>query len=74
MDDGIYSKEQQKLVKRLVQLRETHNYTQAALARKLNRTQSYISKLESGQRKIDILLIKKLSKIYEASMDELIST
>lgn len=39
------------------------------VARLLKRTQSYVSKLESGQRRIDITQLKELSRIYKKDIE-----
>jgi len=43
--------------------------SQEQVANLLHRTQSYVSKIESGQRKIDIIQLKKFAKIYKKSLD-----
>lgn len=61
----IYSKEQKRLVGKLKKAREEAGFDQNKIAKKLGTTQSYISKLESGQRKIDAIQLKELSRIYK---------
>jgi len=65
MDKTIYTKAHKSLVKKLIRARKGARLTQKDVARKLKKTQSYISKLESGQRRIDIVQIKELAAIYE---------
>ena len=67
MDKTIYTKEHRLLVKKLIQARREARLTQNEVAKKLNKTQSYVSKLESGQRRIDIVQIKELAAIYKKS-------
>lgn len=64
MKKTIYSKEQQVLVKKIIQARLDAGLTQEDVANKLDVTQSYISKFESGQRKIDLIVLKRLARIY----------
>jgi len=61
----IYSKEHKYIVKQLKKARENAGLSQEQVAKILNTTQSYISKIESGQRKIDVVQLKKLAKIYK---------
>jgi transcriptional regulator with XRE-family HTH domain len=39
----------------LAEIRETKGVTQAELARRLGRPQSYVSKYESGERRLDVI-------------------
>ncbi|MHB8442766.1 MAG: helix-turn-helix domain-containing protein [Patescibacteria group bacterium] len=61
---NIYSKEQSKLVSKLIKARLDCNLTQLQVSKKLGRTQSYISKIESGQLRIDVVELKKFARIY----------
>jgi len=69
MDKTIYSKEHRYLVKQLKKARKEMGLSQEQVANLLHRTQSYVSKIESGQRKIDIIQLKKFAKIYKKSLD-----
>jgi len=42
-------------------------------AKRLGRSQSYISKIEVGQRKIDVIESKKIAKIYYKKIEFFIS-
>ena len=42
---------------------------QIEVAEKLGRTQSYLSKIESGQRRFDVLQLKEFAKIYKKPLD-----
>ena len=72
MKKAIYSREQRALVARLKQTREEAGLDQNQAAQKLGTTQSYISKLESGQRRIDVIQLKELAKIYKKKVTELL--
>ena len=65
----IYSKEHRILVERLKKARRERGLDQNAVARFLGVTQSYISKIESGQRRIDIVQLKTFAKIYRKKID-----
>jgi len=58
-----------KIVKRLKEARLGAGLDQAVVAEKLGRTQSYVSKIESGQRRFDVLQLKEFAKIYSRSLD-----
>ncbi|MFH1479254.1 MAG: helix-turn-helix transcriptional regulator [Candidatus Omnitrophota bacterium] len=65
MAKTIYTKAHRELVKRLIEARNKAGLKQGEVAKKLGRTQSYLSKLESGQRRLDIVQIKELASIYK---------
>jgi transcriptional regulator with XRE-family HTH domain len=61
----IYSQEHKQLVERLIKAREAAKLRQEDVAEELGRTQSYISKIESGQRRVDIVQLQELANIYK---------
>ena len=65
MSKTIYSKEHRYIVKQLKKAREKAGLSQEQVAKILDTTQSYVSKIESGQRKIDIVQLKKFAEIYK---------
>ena len=69
MDNSIYTKEYKNLFKKLKQARMESGLDQIKVAKKTNRTQSYISKIETGQIKIDVIQLKQLAEIYKKSLD-----
>lgn len=69
MSKTIYSKEHKHIVEQLKKAREGANLSQEEVAKIFGKTQSYISKIESGQRKIDIVQLKEFAKIYKKNLD-----
>ena len=69
MDKTIYSEGHKALVKKLIEAREERNLRQEDVAKLLGRTQSYISKIEAGQRRIDLIQLKEVAKIYKQNID-----
>ncbi|MDA2935920.1 helix-turn-helix domain-containing protein [Patescibacteria group bacterium AH-259-L05] len=69
MKKTIYSKEHKYLVEQLKKARREAGLDQKKVAQLLNTTQSYVSKIESGQRRIDIVQLKELAKIYKKNLD-----
>ena len=65
MKKTIYSAEHKHIIEKLRQARFGANLDQAQVADKLGRTQSYISKIESGQRRVDLVQLKEFAKIYK---------
>lgn len=69
MDKTIYTDSHRYLVGQLVKARKKAKLKQADVAKKLGRTQSYISKIESGQRRIDTVQLKEFAAIYKKKID-----
>jgi transcriptional regulator with XRE-family HTH domain len=69
MDKTIYTQAHVYLVKQLRRARKKARLKQKDVARKLHRTQSYVSKIEGGQCRIDIVQLKELAGIYKKSLD-----
>lgn len=72
MPKTIYTKAHRNLVEQLIKARKETGLKQEDVAKKLKRTQSYISKLESGERRIDIIQIKELAQIYKKNPKDFI--
>lgn len=73
MSKGIYSKDHKYLVEQLKKARIEVGLDQADVAKKLGKTQSYVSKIESGQRRIDVIQLKEFAKIYNKKIDYFIN-
>lgn len=69
MNNSIHTKEYKELVQKLKQARVSLGLGQKQVANKLKKTQSYISKIESGQIRIDIIQLKQLAKLYKKPLD-----
>ncbi|MGA0587402.1 helix-turn-helix domain-containing protein [Dyella sp. KRB-257] len=52
---SIYDDEYRRLLDFMLQVREALGITQTSLARRLRTTQSYVSKCERGERRIDVI-------------------
>lgn len=73
MNGEIYTKEHKKLIERIIQARKEAGFSQMEAAKRLGRSQSYISKIEVGQRKIDVVELKKISRVYKKDITYFIS-
>jgi transcriptional regulator with XRE-family HTH domain len=69
MDKTIFTDRHKYLVGQLIKARKKAKLKQADVAKKLGRTQSYISKIESGQRRIDTVQLKEFAAIYKKKID-----
>ncbi len=58
MDKSLYTKEYRLLLDRLRALREGADITQIELAKRLEATQSFVSKCERGERRLDVVELR----------------
>lgn len=64
MKRSIHTKEYAVFVGRLRTARQEAGLTQVQVAKKLKRPQSYISNVESGQQRVDVVELQKFAKLY----------
>ena len=69
MSKSIYSKEYKNTIEKLKKARIEIGLKQEEVATKLKKPQSYISKIERGERRIDIVELQNLAKIYEKEIN-----
>jgi transcriptional regulator with XRE-family HTH domain len=69
MTKSIYTKEYKKVIERLKKARQESGLKQIEVVKKLGKPQSYISKVEKGERRVDIIELKKIADIYKKSLD-----
>ena len=55
MSRSIFTADYRRLCQVLIQARETEGITQAALAARLQRPQSFVSKYERSERRLDVV-------------------
>ena len=69
MSKSIYSKDYKSIIEHLKTARVDAGLSQQAVADKLGKPQSYISKIESGERRLDVAEMKKFAAIYKKPTD-----
>jgi len=69
MEKIIYSEDHKYLIGQLKKAREELRLGQKQVAKLLGKTQSYVSKIESGQRKIDVVQLKIFGQIYKKDVE-----
>ena len=65
---SVYSSRYQDFLERLRAARHKAGLTQSEVATKLGRPQSYVSKCESGERRVDVVELDDFAKIYRRSI------
>jgi transcriptional regulator with XRE-family HTH domain len=65
MTKSILKKDYEKLLQKIKKAREEAGLTQKEAAKKLRAHQSFMSKVETGERRIDVIELKKLAEIYK---------
>ena len=65
MDKGVYRKEYQQMIVKLRQARAESGLMQSEVAKRLGKPQSYVSKVEVGQRRLDPTELTQFAKIYK---------
>lgn len=70
MGTSIHSKEYREIIHRLITARLDAGLTQVHVGLKLKKPQSYISKIERRERRIDVVELMQLLKVYKMGMKE----
>ena len=61
----IYSKDHKYIVEQLKRARIEAGLDQEQVAKLLGKTQSHVSKVEAGQRRIDVVALREVAKVYK---------
>jgi len=69
MDKTIKTKEYARFIEKLRKARLEAGLRQIEVAKKVKRPQSYISRVESGEYRLDILEVKKFAKLYKKNIN-----
>jgi transcriptional regulator with XRE-family HTH domain len=70
MEKSLYTVQQQRLQELLRQIRVEAGLRQVDLAERLGEPQSFVSKYETGERRLDILEIRAICGIVGISLEE----
>ena len=69
MKDASYRHRYAQFLGRLKQARVEAALTQVEVAKRLKRPQSFVSKIESGERRVDVVELGELAKLYRKPLD-----
>jgi transcriptional regulator with XRE-family HTH domain len=62
---SVFTEEYNQFRKMLIDARKAANLSQAELSAKLDRPQSYVSKYERGERRLDLIEFLELAQVLE---------
>ena len=65
---SIHDPRYQDLIQKLIELRESKNVTQVELAQRLGKPQSYVSKVEILERRLDVIELIDWLKVLDANI------
>lgn len=74
MPKSLRSPRHQRFLAQLVSLRKAKGLTQAQLAEKLGRPQSFVAKYEGAERRLDVLEFLDVTAALEADPCEILSS
>lgn len=64
MTRSVFSKDYQAFLGKLKKARLDAGLNQSQVAKKLKQPQSFVSKIESGERRLDVIELKRLAALY----------
>jgi len=66
---GDYREQYDAFLRRLRQARVDAGLTQEEVARRLGRPQSFVSKCESGERRVDVIELSQFARVYGKALE-----
>ena len=69
MDKSIHSTKYKTVLQNLIKARHESGLMQVDVAEKLKKPQSFVSKVERGERRLDIVELEAFAKLYKKSLD-----
>jgi transcriptional regulator with XRE-family HTH domain len=71
--DAAYQRAYQAFLKRLIKARQDAGLLQGDVARRLGKPHSFISKCELGERRLDVIELQRIARIYGKSISYFLS-
>jgi transcriptional regulator with XRE-family HTH domain len=72
MEKSQHTRAYRKLLAALRKAREDAGFTQGEVAERLHTYASFVSKLEAGERRLDVVELAALCRLYEVDLAELL--
>jgi transcriptional regulator with XRE-family HTH domain len=73
MDKSIYTEEYKVLLEMLRTARKSSNITQEELGQRIKQTQSFVSKYERGERRLDVVEVRAICYALGISFQDFVS-
>lgn len=73
MEKSIYSEQYQQLCTLLRQLRREAGLTQVDVAKRLDVARSFVSKYESGERRLDVIELRHVAEAIGTTLEGVVS-
>jgi transcriptional regulator with XRE-family HTH domain len=68
MKKSVHTKDYAVFVDTLREVRQACGVTQVELAKKLRQTQSFVSKIENGQARLDVIQLRTILKVLGTTL------
>jgi len=72
MEKSTFTREYAALCRLLRETREKSGLTQVELAEKIGETQSYVSKVERGERRLDLVQLQVFCRALKTTLSEFV--
>jgi transcriptional regulator with XRE-family HTH domain len=73
MDKSIYTAEYAELLMLLREARQTAHLSQVQLAERLGQSQSFVSKVEAGDRRLDLIQLRTICRVLGVSLSSFVA-
>lgn len=74
MDKSIYSREYAMVTRLLKEARDAAGLTQMELAEKLGQSQSFVSKFERGERRLDVVQLRTVCSVLGTTLPDFVDS
>jgi len=72
MEKSVFTREYRALLRLLRETRQAADVTQTQLAKSLGQSQSFISKCERGERRLDVIQLRTICHILGTTLSEFV--
>jgi len=69
MQKTIHSSKYKTVLQNLIKARQESDLTQVDVAEKLKKPQSFVSKVERGERRLDVVELEMFAKLYKKKLE-----